>query len=330
MKVRLKAFAYHLSISAVVVAIALTLIFGFWYKPPFSYVQNVYHVVLTLLCVDLVVGPLLTFVVYNPQKKKLKMDLALIALMQVGALTYGLVVCYQSRPIYTVYNDGMFSTVMSSDYLAPELKKTPAGNPYLKYPKMGAMWVGSVKPANIAKPDELFIEYSSPSGGGLRLIPRFYVPYEQVAAAAARSGKLARSRPCASSWAAWACRSTRWCCCRWSVRTRPASWRSKRVPEKGWAPWENRPGGKRVLRMAGGSGASHRLVIEDCNTCSFHHPRAVHESLSIPPPAGAAASPLPACRLRRQRRQCHPCDADHGKARRLRRRRARRCRNHRL
>lgn len=191
MKVRLKAFAYHLSISAVVVAIALTLIFGFWYKPPFSYVQNVYHVVLTLLCVDLVVGPLLTFVVYNPQKKKLKMDLALIGLMQVGALVYGLVVCYQSRPIYAVYSDGMFSTVMSSDYLAPELKKTPASNPYLKYPKMGTMWVGSVKPANIAKPDELFIEFSSPTGGGLRLIPRFYVPYEQLAANAASSGTLA-------------------------------------------------------------------------------------------------------------------------------------------
>jgi len=191
MKVRLKAFAYHLCISAVVVAIALTLIFGFWYRPPFSYVQNVYNVVLTLLSVDLVVGPLLTFAVYNPAKKKLKMDLTLIGLMQVAALAYGLVVCYTSRPIYTVYNDGMFSTVMSSDYLEPELKRTPANNPYLKYPKMGTMWVGSVKPANIARQDELFIEYSSPTGGGLRLIPRFYVPYEQLAAQAAKSGKPA-------------------------------------------------------------------------------------------------------------------------------------------
>jgi hypothetical protein len=191
MKVRLKAFAYHLCISAVVVAIALTLIFVFWYRPPFSYVQNVYGVVITLLSVDLVVGPLLTFAVYNPAKKKLKTDLTLIGIMQVAALAYGLIVCYQSRPIYSVYNDGMFSTVMKGDYLAKELASTPESNPYLDYPVLGTVWVGAAKPAKLSKQDELFIEYSSPFGGGLRLIPRFYVPYEQVAAEAAKSGKLA-------------------------------------------------------------------------------------------------------------------------------------------
>lgn len=44
----------------------------------------------TLAAVDLVMGPLLTLVEFKPGKKSLKFDLTAIALLQAGALLYGL------------------------------------------------------------------------------------------------------------------------------------------------------------------------------------------------------------------------------------------------
>jgi hypothetical protein len=129
MNVRTRAFFVHLSISAAVVAVALGLIFGLWYRPPFSYVQDVYGVAATLIGVDLIIGPLLTFILYKPGKKGLKFDLAMVALMQVAALAYGMKVCVESRPVYAVYNEGRFSTVNPDEYIDVENAKIPKNHP---------------------------------------------------------------------------------------------------------------------------------------------------------------------------------------------------------
>ena len=143
MKTRLKAFAIHFLISAAVVGIALALTYGAWYRTPFSYIENVTTIILMLAMVDLVMGPLMTLIVYNPAKKSLKMDLTIIGLVQVGALLYGMSVIYEARPVYAVYAGGRFSTVSVSEFEQAELDKAPADSPYLKFPKMGTEWIGA-------------------------------------------------------------------------------------------------------------------------------------------------------------------------------------------
>ena len=189
MHVRVKAFLIHLSISTLVVGLAFGLVFGVWYPPPFSFVQDVYGVAITLVAVDLVVGPLLTFIVYNPVKKSLKFDLAMVGLMQVVALCYGLLVCFESRPVYAVYNEGRFSTVNPDEYIDAENAKIPKNHPYPRYSLTGPEWIGARPPSPMRDEDRFFITFSAESGGGMRIMPRLYTPYPSIAKEAAATGK---------------------------------------------------------------------------------------------------------------------------------------------
>lgn len=190
MKIRLKAFAIHFLISAVVVGIALGLTYGAWYRPPFSYVQNVTTIILILAMVDLVMGPLMTLIIYNPAKKSLKMDLAIIGLVQVGALLYGMSVVYQARPVYAVYAGGRFSAVSASEFEQAELDKAPKDSPYLKFPKLGTEWIGASLD-KLNNTDREAAIMSDAFGGGPRVMPRLFVPFKSVAAEALKQGKRA-------------------------------------------------------------------------------------------------------------------------------------------
>lgn len=87
---RWKAAGIHLSANAVIGALALALIFLVWYPQPYSQAAGAGTLALLLLGVDLVLGPLLTLVVYRAGKKGLRFDLTLIVLMQLGAFAYGM------------------------------------------------------------------------------------------------------------------------------------------------------------------------------------------------------------------------------------------------
>lgn len=56
----------------------------------------------TILLVTVVLGPVLTLVVFKPGKPSLRFDLATIFVIQLGALGHGLWVAAESRPAYLV------------------------------------------------------------------------------------------------------------------------------------------------------------------------------------------------------------------------------------
>jgi hypothetical protein len=86
---RLRALGLHLLASAAVLTLTLgTLYFG-WYRWPGWFLADAAQVVVVMVGVDLV-GPILTFVIANPDKPRrvLKRDIATIAAAQLLALTY--------------------------------------------------------------------------------------------------------------------------------------------------------------------------------------------------------------------------------------------------
>ena len=100
---RLKASAIHLLISALIVGVIFALIFFVWYPAPTFLIAGAFSIVLILIGVDLVLGPLLTMIVYKKDKPGLKLDLAVIAAIQLIALVYGTFTLYQERPYYMVF-----------------------------------------------------------------------------------------------------------------------------------------------------------------------------------------------------------------------------------
>lgn len=83
--------------------IALFLVFKLWYPTPLDKAMGVTHVFWVLLAIDLILGPLLTFVIFNPKKKELKIDLLIIIMIQLSAYFYGLYSVAQGRPVFQVF-----------------------------------------------------------------------------------------------------------------------------------------------------------------------------------------------------------------------------------
>lgn len=102
-KQRLSAMALHSVFSLFLLLIALFLVFHLWYPAPLDKAMGVGAVFWIILIIDLILGPLLTFSVFNPKKKELKMDLFFIVMIQLGAYLYGLHTVAQGRPVFQVF-----------------------------------------------------------------------------------------------------------------------------------------------------------------------------------------------------------------------------------
>jgi len=100
---RYRASAIHLAISASVVGFVLAAVFLLWYPGPSFQISGARIPVFVLIGVDLVLGPLLTLIVYKEGKRGLKFDLAFIASVQLVALVYGAGTLHVERPSYLVF-----------------------------------------------------------------------------------------------------------------------------------------------------------------------------------------------------------------------------------
>lgn len=122
-----RAALIHLGISAVVAALAAFLLLLAWYPHPYDELSGGRSLFLLLIAVDVVCGPVLTLVLFNPDKPKIKWrtDLALIALLQLGALLYGLDSVARARPVFLAYEGNRFRVVQANDFDRERLREAP-------------------------------------------------------------------------------------------------------------------------------------------------------------------------------------------------------------
>ncbi|MEJ2362029.1 MAG: hypothetical protein P8Z75_11465 [Gammaproteobacteria bacterium] len=138
---KLKAFASHLGISFLIFLIILYFIIFKWYPFPFFSTDGGWQGIRIIIGVDLVLGPLLTLIVFKPGKPGLKFDLSVIAIMQAGALAWGIWTVHHQRPIAAVYVDNYFAPVMlyeikGQDMTLAKLKKFGEHPPFWIYSKL--------------------------------------------------------------------------------------------------------------------------------------------------------------------------------------------------
>ncbi len=110
-----RAFLIHLSMSAAIVGIVCAVIFFAWYPQPYFDIVGAWSVLQILIGVDLIIGPLLTLILYKPNKPGLVFDLSIIAVIQLSALIYGTTVIYQERPYYVVFAIDRFEVLSRTE-----------------------------------------------------------------------------------------------------------------------------------------------------------------------------------------------------------------------
>ena len=126
---RLRAAGIHLGLSALVAAATALLVFAFWYPWPYNEISGGRELFRLVVAVDIVLGPLLTFVVFQPSKprKELRRDLAVIVALQLAGLGYGLWTVDHARPVHLVFEYDRFRVVHLAD-TPPELEsRVPEG-----------------------------------------------------------------------------------------------------------------------------------------------------------------------------------------------------------
>ncbi|RZG88400.1 type IV pilin accessory protein [Acinetobacter sp. WCHAc060033] len=114
---RKKFFLGHLGISCVSALIILVWVFFVWYPSPLANAVGVTQIFLMMLAIDVIVGPVLGFIVYKEGKKSLKMDLGVIIALQISALCYGIYSIEQGRPAWIAFNVDRFELVRKNEII---------------------------------------------------------------------------------------------------------------------------------------------------------------------------------------------------------------------
>jgi hypothetical protein len=118
LKTKLKASAVHLGISLIIFIILAYQIYYVWYPQPYFSVDGGWQGMRIIAAVDLVLGPLVTFVIfdYSKERNEILFDLMIIVVVQIGALIYGVATTYDQRPVAIVLSGDFFLPVLERDY----------------------------------------------------------------------------------------------------------------------------------------------------------------------------------------------------------------------
>jgi len=166
------------------------LVFLVWYPAPLHDALNVTRILFFLVIVDVILGPLLTLLVFKVGKKNLIMDLTVIACLQLAALGYGLWTVAEGRPAWIVYNVDRFDVVAVADIDNRLLAHAPTL--YRNAPWNGPQWVGAVGPDNARQRNSILFE-ATLGGSDIAQRPNLYRPLAEVA-----SSMQQRARPLAA------------------------------------------------------------------------------------------------------------------------------------
>ncbi|WP_439112485.1 pilus assembly protein [Hydrogenophaga sp.] len=181
LKAAIKAAFLHLIGSVLVATLAAILVFVVWYPPPYDQLSGGLKLFLVLVGVDVVCGPLLTLVLFDPNKSKreLIIDMLLVIAIQLTALGLGLNTAYQARPLFLVHEVDRFRVITSLDYGDVDVREVFD----LLNPELRPQWmkrpvtVGIRDPITLIERQDVMLE-SAFGGRDYSQRPEFYIPYD--------------------------------------------------------------------------------------------------------------------------------------------------------
>lgn len=162
MSKRTRYFFSHLMASSFLGIVLSFIVFYLWYPGPIAVAEGVTRIFCIILIIDIIVGPLLSLIIYKEGKGNLKIDLLLIILIQLAAMSYGVYSIMQSRPVWISQNGAIFQLVRANAILPQDQVKA-----LIKFRQNGwwePVWVA------VNQADPKYELYSEPT-----LVPNLYI-----------------------------------------------------------------------------------------------------------------------------------------------------------
>lgn len=126
---RSRAAGIHLGISLAIATVAALLVFVEWYPYPYREISGGRELFLILVTVDVIMGPLITLMIFDTAKprRELRLDLAVVGLLQLAALAYGMWTVSLARPVHLVFEMDRFRVVHAAEIPVDALDRVPPG-----------------------------------------------------------------------------------------------------------------------------------------------------------------------------------------------------------
>ena len=193
---RWQAAGTHLGICVLIALAVVTLMLAAWYPRPLFEAAGGNDLLFILVGVDVVIGPLCTLVIFRSGKWGLKFDLAVIALLQVAALVYGVYIVYLARPAFIVFVKDRFELATAVE-LAPEELAAAKYAEFRTVPLSGPQLAVAQMPQDAAGRRKIMTALLA--GLDLHHFPGYYAPYaehrKEVLAKADTVARLRKSEP---------------------------------------------------------------------------------------------------------------------------------------
>ncbi|MDR2332931.1 MAG: hypothetical protein LBE61_05550 [Burkholderiaceae bacterium] len=175
----LNAGLIHLLISVLVAALIAVSIFFLWFPSPYREMINGGQLFLLIIAVDVICGPLLTAIVFDPRKKRKELfrDLLCICCIQISALGFGAYTIFQARPVLLAFEVDRLRLVTYADIKKEDLR--PSINSLHHIPWTGVSLIGTRMPENgteMLESLELSMRGYDPA-----FRPNSWVPYVNIA-----------------------------------------------------------------------------------------------------------------------------------------------------
>jgi hypothetical protein len=180
---RWTAASIHLLISILVAVAVVAVMLFVWYPTPYFQALGGGGLLMLVTGVDVVLGPMITLIIFNAKKKSLKFDLMCVAVVQVVALAYGVSTMFQARPVYTVFSKDRFDVIIAVDMNDKEREKVTDAA-FKSLPLTGPQIVAMEAPKDVKEVQRMLT-----SGVDSRAFSQHYVAYLSKAKEAAAASK---------------------------------------------------------------------------------------------------------------------------------------------
>ncbi|UTA48887.1 hypothetical protein L1F30_04910 [Simiduia sp. 21SJ11W-1] len=173
LKARLVAAGLHMLLSVVVAAGVAMLVFYLWYPKGLSSFVGGAKIYGVLIGVELVLGPVMSLVIYNINKPKTELirDYLVVVFVQVSALIYGVYVALMAKPQYIVFVKDRFEVVAYSELAGKEIDEQIGDYPFGFGPRL----VSVSFPDSIEESNRIL--FSALEGVDIHLMPEYYTSF---------------------------------------------------------------------------------------------------------------------------------------------------------
>jgi hypothetical protein len=175
---KFRAMSLHFLVTLAMAAAAAAVIFLVWFPDPFQAMLGGMKFFLLISLCDLVLGPLISLVIYNSKKSRraLIIDYSIVGAVQLAAFVYGVMSIAAARPVYVAFVVDRFEVVRAGDLDDKDL--AAAKDPYRTRPKWGPVLIATEFASDPKVRDDQM--WQAIGGKDIFRFPSSYVPYETV------------------------------------------------------------------------------------------------------------------------------------------------------